>query len=228
MAAAKDIQNLLGSIGDAHGFKTSSTTRTPEYNRKVGGVANSQHLDQIGTARDWSVKGKTKEEIAAFKAALQAKGFEVLVHNVKTGLHVHAELPPGGLARSGKGGSLDLSGIKAPAYGKVDLPEYEEPTPELLKMPAAAAAEDPAAALQKIFAANAKQVDAAKAAAMASDDTLMQQPEWATQLTKRAINDDANLIRRNAVSKFFGGNETPQIEIPEALDAAISRYLAMG
>lgn len=94
-AEAGQIQSQYDELGKKHGFETTSTTRSPEENRKVGGVENSQHLDTVGTARDWSVKGKTPEQIEAFAADLRNAGYEVITRNHGTGPHIHAELPPG-------------------------------------------------------------------------------------------------------------------------------------
>lgn len=90
---AKEVQAKYETIGGAFGFETTSATRTPGENAAVGGVPDSQHLS--GTARDWSIHGKSQAEVQGFVAALQADGFEAFVHKVKGGaLHVHAELPP--------------------------------------------------------------------------------------------------------------------------------------
>lgn len=56
-------------------------------------MANSQHLESRGTARDWSVKGKSQEQIDAFVADLRAAGFQVITEPHGTGPHIHAELP---------------------------------------------------------------------------------------------------------------------------------------
>lgn len=90
---APAVQARYKDIGERHGFTTTSTTRTPEQNKAVNGVANSQHLTQHGTARDWSIKGKTKEQVAAFTGELKSAGFRVLLHDAGSGMHVHAELP---------------------------------------------------------------------------------------------------------------------------------------
>ena len=86
-----NVQTKLGALGDQHGFETTSTTRSKAENDKVGGVTNSQHLS--GTARDYSVKGKSPAQVAAFASALKAEGFEVITRDHGTGPHVHAELP---------------------------------------------------------------------------------------------------------------------------------------
>lgn len=89
----QDVQGKYEAMSSAFGFETTSTTRSAAENAKVGGVANSQHLH--GAARDWSIKGKTPEQIAGFVQALQAEGFEAGVHTKGTAPHIHAELPPG-------------------------------------------------------------------------------------------------------------------------------------
>ncbi|MBP7622439.1 MAG: hypothetical protein KA763_00595 [Xanthomonadales bacterium] len=91
---AKTVQEKYAAIGAAFRFVTTSTTRSKAENDRADGVKNSQHLEGRGTARDWSVKGKSPAEIDAFAAALRAEGFEVITANHGTGPHVHAELPP--------------------------------------------------------------------------------------------------------------------------------------
>lgn len=88
-----EVQSLYEKLGEQFGFTTTSTTRSAEENKRVGGVATSQHLDTIGTARDWSVKGKTPAQVEAFASALREQGFEVITKPHGTGPHVHAELP---------------------------------------------------------------------------------------------------------------------------------------
>lgn len=90
---AAGVQTEYASLGAKHGFRTTSTTRSEEENRRVGGVSNSQHLESRGTARDWSVKGKSPEQVDAFVADLKAAGFQVITEPHGTGPHIHAELP---------------------------------------------------------------------------------------------------------------------------------------
>ena len=45
-------------------------------------------------------------------------------------------------------------------------------------------------------------------------------------MLRDAADDDANNSRANAVAKFFGEEPVPQIQIPEAIDQSINRYLA--
>ena len=99
-ASAKAVQTQYAEIGDKHGFVTTSTTRSAEDNRRVGGVKSSQHLSARGTARDWSVRGKSQAQINAFVSDLRAAGYEVITKRHGTGPHIHAELPPSG--RAGK------------------------------------------------------------------------------------------------------------------------------
>lgn len=97
MPSSKEVQSELQEIGDRFGFVTTSTLRTPEENKAVGGVTNSQHLNNRGTARDWSVKGKTPAQINNMVSTLRAAGYEVITGAHGTGDHIHAEIPPGGL-----------------------------------------------------------------------------------------------------------------------------------
>ena len=110
-ADAAGVQTQFASLGAQHGFRTTSTTRSEEENRRVGGVGNSQHLESRGTARDWSVKGKTPEQISAFVADLKAAGFEVITEPHGTGPHIHAELPAQRRAISTEGGSASKADV---------------------------------------------------------------------------------------------------------------------
>lgn len=92
----EDVQADYETLGTRHGFRTTSTTRSKAENDRVGGVKHSQHLDHHGTARDWSIKGKSQAEIDAFVADLRAAGFEVITKPHGTGPHIHAEVPKGG------------------------------------------------------------------------------------------------------------------------------------
>lgn len=49
---------------------------------------------------------------------------------------------------------------------------------------------------------------------------------WRQIMLRDAAEDDANNSRTNAVAKFFGEEPVPQIQIPEAIDQSINRYLA--
>jgi muramidase (phage lysozyme) len=51
-------------------------------------------------------------------------------------------------------------------------------------------------------------------------------PGWQTQLTQDAVSSDANTMRDNAVSSFFGEQPVPQVALPASLDESINRYLA--
>lgn len=67
------------------GTQISSRTRTPERNKAVGGVANSQHLS--GTAADFVVPAAARPQ---FIADARKRGYEA----IDEGDHVHLELPP--------------------------------------------------------------------------------------------------------------------------------------
>lgn len=97
---AAEVQAKYEAIGNSFGFRTTSAVRSAGENAAVGGVPDSQHLEGRGTARDWSIKGKTPAEVAAFVAALRAEGFEASVHTKGTAPHIHAELPPAKATRT--------------------------------------------------------------------------------------------------------------------------------
>lgn len=85
------VQGDYTDLASAFGATITSRKRTPEHNRRVGGVANSQHLR--GTAGDFVVPAEQK---AAFKAEARSRGYEV--HD--EGDHIHLELPRGAAGRA--------------------------------------------------------------------------------------------------------------------------------
>ncbi|UNY50211.1 hypothetical protein [Stenotrophomonas phage vB_SmeS_BUCT700] len=89
------VQARYAALAEQYGFTTTSVTRTAEENKAVGGVANSQHLDSIGTARDFRTKDKTPEQIKEFADALRSEGFHVITKDHGTGPHIHVQLARG-------------------------------------------------------------------------------------------------------------------------------------
>lgn len=81
----------FGILSEEFGIKPSSTVRTPEHNRAVGGVPNSYHL--TGQAADYPVPAQQKP---AFMARARALGYQAL----DEGDHIHIE-PPSRVAASG-------------------------------------------------------------------------------------------------------------------------------
>ena len=57
---AKNLQVLRDAIGKT--ITINSAYRSPDYNKKIGGVKDSQHLK--GNASDITVKGMTPKEVA--------------------------------------------------------------------------------------------------------------------------------------------------------------------
>lgn len=49
---------------------------------------------------------------------------------------------------------------------------------------------------------------------------------WREIMLRDAAEDDAQSARANAVAKFFGEEAVPQIQIPDAIEQSINRYLA--
>jgi hypothetical protein len=88
MGDPQQVQQQFASLaGGFPGTQISSMQRTPEHNREVGGVPNSQHI--AGTAGDFVVPPQERPQ---FIAQAQAQGFEA----IDEGDHVHLELPPRG------------------------------------------------------------------------------------------------------------------------------------
>ena len=67
---AKNLQVLRDAIGKS--ININSAYRSPEYNKKIGGVKDSQHLK--GNASDITVKGMTPKEVAKIIEGLIASG----------------------------------------------------------------------------------------------------------------------------------------------------------
>jgi len=92
-------QSALDLLATQNNFLTSSTIRSQREQNSLlarGGVPNSHHLGRNGgTARDFSIRGKTPQQIAAMRAALSSAGFFTLVHGEGNNRHLHAELKNG-------------------------------------------------------------------------------------------------------------------------------------
>lgn len=67
---AKNLQVLRNALGES--IRVNSGYRTPAYNKKIGGVPNSQHLQ--AKAADIVVKSKTPKQLAAAIESLIASG----------------------------------------------------------------------------------------------------------------------------------------------------------
>lgn len=99
---ALGVLSGISALSNVPGVQTTSLHRDPANNARVGGVANSQHMQ--GTAGDFVVPAAIKP---AFMAQARALGFEA----IDEGDHVHVELPPG--AR-GAGGQMPRMGYNPP------------------------------------------------------------------------------------------------------------------
>ncbi len=74
-------------------FRFTSGYRTPAHNARVGGVANSYHL--TGLAGDFvPVNGNNTQHESAIRKILNKYGYELLYHDVASGLHFHIEPAP--------------------------------------------------------------------------------------------------------------------------------------
>lgn len=91
--ASNDHIGTFKTLAAEFGATITSTVRTPERNRRVGGVSNSQHVK--GTAGDFVVPD---DQADAFMAQARKLGYQVVDERKRTkgtGPHIHLELPPG-------------------------------------------------------------------------------------------------------------------------------------
>ncbi|QWF19302.1 D-Ala-D-Ala carboxypeptidase family metallohydrolase [Lysobacter capsici] len=133
-----DLNTAFASLSNSFpGTQITSTTRTPQHNREVGGVANSQHLR--GTAADFAVPAAQR---AAFIEAARQQGFEA----IDEGDHVHLELPPGARAPAGRGSlgvsqtPAEIEFAKQAAKNQADLANYDAMTEKVTRREAATTA----------------------------------------------------------------------------------------
>lgn len=82
----------FSTLSQMFGVTPSSTLRTPDRNRQVGGVPNSFHL--TGEASDWPVPAAMKPQ---FIAQARRMGYQA----IDEGDHVHLEPPARGMAAGG-------------------------------------------------------------------------------------------------------------------------------
>lgn len=79
-------QDLKGIFGSMPGVRITSTTRTPEHNRAVGGVPNSQHVSGSAIDMVGVTPAQAKEELAR-----RGLAGEIIHHDAGSGMHVHIE-----------------------------------------------------------------------------------------------------------------------------------------
>jgi hypothetical protein len=96
--AAANAQRTVNFINDVLNsmpgeLRISSTVRTPEHNKAVGGVKNSKHLNSRALAVDFMpVDSKfTEGREKRLRAVCARHGFGFLDHAVTTGRHYHCE-----------------------------------------------------------------------------------------------------------------------------------------
>jgi uncharacterized protein YcbK (DUF882 family) len=90
---AKNLQVLRDAIGKS--IVINSAYRSPDYNKKIGGVKDSQHLK--GNASDITVKGMTPKEVA----------------KVIEGLIMSGKMQQGGIGIYPNFVHYDIRGVKA-------------------------------------------------------------------------------------------------------------------
>lgn len=79
------IVSNVEHMKDSYGLRVSGGHRTPERNRQVGGVANSNHL--TGRAADFVGNSSQMREAKAWADANGAR--ESLIHDAGSGTHLH-------------------------------------------------------------------------------------------------------------------------------------------
>lgn len=84
------------AFAQKYGLTITSSYRTPEHNRAVGGVPNSYHTR--GSAANPQAFDFTPPSSVAAAAARRAGAAEVLIHNAGSGLHLHVGGPPASAA----------------------------------------------------------------------------------------------------------------------------------
>jgi len=77
---AENVQIIRDEIGKP--IKINSGYRSPEHNKKIGGVSNSQHV--LGCASDLSVNGMTSKDLHKVILKLIKEG---KIHNGGVGLY---------------------------------------------------------------------------------------------------------------------------------------------
>ena len=86
------LNEIFAAIPQAM-FRFTSGYRSPAHNKAVGGVPNSYHLTAL--AGDFvPMVGKAKDYEAQVIAIAAKYNYEVLYHNVLSGLHFHIEPKP--------------------------------------------------------------------------------------------------------------------------------------
>jgi hypothetical protein len=116
---ADNFKQAFTGLANKHGAQITSITRTPEENRRVGGVPNSYHL--TSQAGDFVVPQQNK---AQFMADARAMGLDA----IDEGDHIHVEPPSRGAppprhASTGYVGlsAADKARVQAEEKARVDL-----------------------------------------------------------------------------------------------------------
>ncbi len=109
---------VLQKIRDrfAKPLSINSAYRTPSYNRKIGGVSNSQHT--LGTAADIAIQGVTPLDIAVFAECLMPSGGGIGLY--KNFVHIDVRQRRARWQNFGKEAAVD--GFYAEQNAKVTTP----------------------------------------------------------------------------------------------------------
>lgn len=150
----------------------------------------------------------------------------------------------GGVGNINKPQSKDVLGTSIDGYGKKFLAALGGKLPAMPSTPAAPASaggalvpvmNQPVRAIAEAFdnftpapklPSYAAQVAAVQNSPVAAGGGVSEDDAWRQIMLRDAAEDDAQSTRANAVAKFFGEEPVPQIQLPEAIDQSINRYLA--
>lgn len=120
------LQNIRNHFG-SH-VTINSAYRSLAYNKKVGGVSNSQHVK--GTAADISISGVTPKEIAQYAEYIMPnKGGIGLYDSVKSGRFVHVDVRLNRSRWTNYGKEVVVSGF--PGYVPKDMSDVNDIVCEL-------------------------------------------------------------------------------------------------
>ena len=102
------LQNIRNHFGKA--VTINSAYRSPVYNKKVGGVSNSQHVK--GTAADICISGVNPKEIAQYaEYIMPKKGGIGLYDSTKSGRFVHIDVRANRARWTNYGNEVTVSGF---------------------------------------------------------------------------------------------------------------------
>lgn len=172
-APSGDFAGSVLNIAAKHRFQPTSFGRTPQENASTRGAAkNSAHLSD--GAVDFSIRGKSQQEIAAFDAEMKANGWVGGYHANGTAPHLHYQRPRGNAAPT-------------------SLPSVASPTPGAVKYDETRGSKSAEVDVQVARAPEVAQAEATVASAR----------EGATQAAKSAAERDSERIAKGKAYQVY-------------------------